>query len=71
MFVHAMPSKISGATSTALTKVRVEEVVPAFAVLFGSLVVASVFLVTEVCMHRNMRRRRRPSVALFHQSGVR
>jgi hypothetical protein len=57
MFVNAMPSKVRGTPSTTLMKVRVGEVVPVFAVLSASLVVASVFLATELCIYRNMYRR--------------
>jgi hypothetical protein len=57
LFVHAMPSKISDTSSTTLTKMQVEEVVPVFAVLAASLVLASVFLATERFMHRIMHQR--------------
>jgi hypothetical protein len=46
--------------------VRVEEVVPVFAVFAASLVVASLFLATERCMDRIMHRRR-PQFSYLHR----
>jgi hypothetical protein len=54
LFVHAMPLKFSDTPSAALTKVRVQEVVPVIAVLAASLVLAGVFLVSERCLHKVM-----------------
>jgi hypothetical protein len=66
LFVRAMPSKISDASSATLTKVRIEEVAPVFAVLAASLAVASVFLATERCMYRLLQRRL-PQEKYLHQ----